>query len=106
MKKILFLFLLINLISCGNPEPNPCLISEDFIKTDLNYPDEAEFSSFDCSTETNSDGSYTVLRKISAKNAFGVQSSYVYKVKLSFNGGDALDSNNWNLISMQSEEYK
>lgn len=105
MKKITFLFCLI-IISCGSSEPNPCIMSEDFIKKDLKYPDEAEFSSFDCSSETNSDGTYTILRKISTKNAFGIQSSYIFKVNLSFNGGNPVDSNNWTLLSIQSEEYK
>lgn len=33
-------------VSCGASEPNPCMMSEDFIKQDLTYPDEAEFSTF------------------------------------------------------------
>jgi len=106
MKKIMLVLSILLFISCGSSEPNPCLMSEDFIKQDLKYPEEAELSSFDCSSETNSDGSYTILRKIIAKTAFGVKSTYVYKVTLSYNGGITTDINNWRLIYIKSEEYK
>ena len=107
MKKIILsICLLTMLFSCGSNEPNPCLIAEDFIKTDLNYPKEASMSVFDCSKETNSDGSYTILTKISAKNSFGIEKEFIYKVTLSYNGGITTDIGNWTLIKMQSEEYK
>jgi hypothetical protein len=104
MKK-LFLILIILFISCSD-DPNPCIISEDFIKQDLRYPESADFSAFDCSTEKNDDGSYTILRKVSAKNAFGVESSFVYKVQLIFKGGEWTDTSNWDLVNIRSEEYK
>lgn len=85
---------------------NPCVISEDFIKQDLRHPDTADFSMFDCSTEKNSDGSFTILRKVSAENAFGVKSSFIYKVKLGFKGGEWTDTSNWDLINIRSEEYR
>lgn len=85
---------------------NACSASEDFIKQDLRNPDTAEFSSLDCSVDNNDDGSYTVLRKISAKNSFGVQSSYVYKVTLGFKGGNWVEKSNWDLINIQSQEFK
>lgn len=85
---------------------NPCIISEDFIKQDLRHPSTADFSMFDCSTDKNSDGTYTILRKVAAKNSLGVESSFIYKVTLGFKGGNWVDMNNWTLIKMQSEEYK
>ena len=94
------------LTSCGSDEPNACLMSEDFIKMDLNYPAEAEFPFLDCNAEDNGNGKYTVLRKISAKNAFGVESELIYKVELQFNGGVTVDENNWELLSIRSEEVK
>lgn len=106
MKKIILVLSIFVFISCGSSEPNPCLMSEDFIKQDLTFPDEAEFSSLDCTSEMNVDGSYTILRKISGKNAFGVQSSYIYKVTLSYNGGITTDINNWTLINIRSEKYQ
>jgi hypothetical protein len=85
---------------------NPCIISEDFIKQDLRHPSTADFSMFDCSTDKNSDGTYTILRKVAAKNSLGVESSFIYKVTLGFKGGNWVDMSNWTLIKMQSEEYK
>lgn len=85
---------------------NPCVMSEDFIKKDLRYPNTAKFSTFNCSSEQNGDGSYTVLRKVSAKNAFGVESDFIYKVRIGFTGGNEVDINNWKLIGIQSEEYR
>jgi|SRR5690554_1252197 len=84
---------------------NPCVMSEDFIKRDLRYPKTAKFSIFNCSSERNDDGSYTILRKVSAKNAFGVESEFVYKVRMGFTGGVDVDINNWKLIGIVSEEY-
>ena len=95
-----------NAISSYEESDNVCTTSKDFIKKDLRYPDTAEFSMLDCSSERNTDGSYTILRKVSAKNVYGVQSSYIYKLRLGFKGGDWIDINNWDLISIKSEEYK
>jgi hypothetical protein len=85
---------------------NPCIISEDFIKKDLQNPSTADFSMFDCSNDKNSDGTYTVLRKVSAKNSYGVEKEFIYKVTLGFKGGNWVDMDNWDLIKIQSEEYK
>lgn len=87
-------------------DANPCIISKDFIKQDLNNPATADFSMFDCSTDKNSDGTYTVLRKVSAQNSFGVEKEFIYKLKLGFKGGNWVDISNWDLIKIQSEEYK
>ena len=83
-----------------------CEMSKDFIKQDLNYPKSADFSILDCSVENNSDGSYTILRKVGAQNAFGVESEFIYKVSLAYTGGIEVDIKNWKLISIRSEEVK
>jgi hypothetical protein len=83
-----------------------CEMSKNFIKQDLNYPKSADFSMFDCSVENNSDGSYTILRKVGAKNAFGVESEFIYKVRLGYTGGIDVDIENWKLISILSEEVR
>ncbi|MGG5599319.1 hypothetical protein ACPDHJ_05895 [Myroides sp. C8-3] len=107
MKKIIALILFcILLYSCGEDTPDPCFISKEFIKHDLKYPEEAEFSIADCNKENLSSDTFVVLRKVIAKNAFGVKTAYIYKVTLKFNGGITSDKNNWELIEMRSEEYK
>jgi len=87
-------------------DANPCIISEDFIKDDLYNPETASFSSFNCSNEENSDGTYTILRKVSASNKLGIETEFIYKVKIGFKGGNWVDIDNWDLISIQSEEYR
>ncbi len=94
------------LVNKSGSSSNPCAISSDFIKADLNYPDEASFSVFDCNSTENSDGSFTVLQKVKAKNAFGMEKSYIYKLKLRYNGGDKLDQSNWTLESKRSEAVR
>ncbi|MGL6037546.1 MAG: hypothetical protein ACRC0E_01460 [Soonwooa sp.] len=94
------------MISCGKSEPNACLMSEDFIKKHLNYPAEAEFPMLDCNVKSDGNGNYTVLRKITAKNAFGVKSEFIYKVEMYYNGAIPEDINNWTLMNIKSEEVK
>ena len=106
MKKLLFLFTAVFFIACGSDSPNACLMSEDFIKMDLNFPKEASFPMLDCNTTDNGNGNYTVLRKISAKNAFGMETEIIYKLELHYKGGVDVDSNNWELISIRSEKVK
>lgn len=85
---------------------DPCIIAKDFIESDLKNPSTADFSTFDCSKEQNSDGSYTILRKVTAENSLGVEKKYVYKVRFGFLGGNEVNIKDWKLIGIQSEEYK
>lgn len=106
MKKLLLIILGITMLSCGGNEPNACMASEQFILKELNYPKGADLPFLECHvTEKNSD-KYTVLRKISAVNAFGVETEYIYKVRMQFLGGDQLDDNNWQLLSIIHEEVR
>ena len=102
MKKLILLIVII-FLSCSN-ETNAWVMSEDFILEQLSYGDEAEFSSFDCSTTNEPDGSYTVLRKVEVKNGFGVKSEYVFKLNMSFIGGNSVDIKNWKLNHIDSEK--
>lgn len=105
MKKLILIVLFIPLLACANDKPRACLMVFDFIKQDLTNPKEADMSIFDCSETVNAN-LHTVLTKISAKNAFGVEKEYIYKVILNYKGGDKLEKSSWELISMRSEEYK
>lgn len=87
------------------PKINPCEISKDFIRKDLQHPSTASFSTFDCSSEVNSDNSFTILRKVSAKNSFGLELEFIYKLRFGFTGGNETDIKNWKLIGIVSEEY-
>lgn len=106
MKSVLLLFAGIALFSCKSVEasPNPCIMVEEFIKQDLSNPNTLEHSVFDCNKESTGYNTWTVLTKISAKNAFGVSQEYIYKVVMKYKGGIDVDIKNWELISMRSEQ--
>lgn len=76
----------------------------DFIKEDLKFPLEAEHSILDCS-QTKNNNQYTVLTKVRAKNALGVQTEFVYKLELEFLGGISVEKKNWHLNRIRSEVY-
>lgn len=107
MKRILFLFFaLISFLSCedkGATLTRAGIASEDFVKARLKYPAEAEFEG-DIRGESVSDSTFLVYQKFNAKNAFGVKSSYVYKVKMVYLGGDWTDRNNWTYSNMIIED--
>ncbi len=108
MRKLILLFILsILFIGCeGNNQPNGCIVIFDFIKKDLNYPEEAKHHFLDCRSELNSDGTYTVFTFVTAKNGFGVKEKYIFKYVLSHNGLNPNDLNNWSVISKRSELTK
>lgn len=83
-----------------------CSMAKDFIKQDLQNPATADFDLLDCRSEKNYDSSYTVMRKVSAKNSLGVEKEYIYKIIIGFTGGEKYDRSSWTLVSMRSEEYR
>lgn len=107
MKRFLFLFFaLIFFLGCENKSATLTragIASEDFVKARLKYPAEAEFER-DIRGESVSDSTFVVYQKFNAKNAFGVRSSYVYKVKMIYLGGDWADINNWTYSNLIIED--
>lgn len=103
---VIFAFIYKSGFFSDSDSKNPCLISEHFIKQDLNYPDNSEIPFLECNiTETNGN-EYTILRKVEASNAFGVKKTYIYKVKMAYVDGEESDAENWVLLEMRNEEYK
>ncbi|GHV27483.1 hypothetical protein FACS1894176_09440 [Bacteroidia bacterium] len=81
------------------------ITAQDFVKQKLNYPKEAEFNS-NVVHETDGYGKCIVLGKVTAKNAFGVRTEYVYKIWLSHNGGDWTTLSNWSYSKLIIEDTK
>lgn len=100
MKKILFLMICLTsliMYSCDNNKPTftrAAIMSEDYVKVRMKYPAEVEFEG-DRRGSENGTNEYDVFQKFTAKNAFGVKSSYVYKIHMIYKGGDWSDINNW-----------
>lgn len=99
-------YFLIKDSSCFGSSSNACQMSEEYVKMTLNYPDDASMSFLDCHSEEKGNGTYRVLRKVKAKNAFGMSKSYIYEIVLKYKGGEKVDENNWELISIRHEEEK
>jgi hypothetical protein len=70
------------------------LISEDFVKSKLKFPLESEFKTSAHIHEVEGNQAI-VINKFTTKNAFGVTSEYVYKIWMTFNGGDWENVENW-----------
>ena len=87
------------------------IISEHFVKSKMNYPRETKFRTSKHVHEVEN-GQAVILNKFTTKNAFGVEIEYVYKIWLTFNGGEWEDIENWkytNLIienTATREQYK
>ena len=85
--------------------------SQDFVKTKLNFPEEAEFPWSAISIkEISPDNSlgvsrYDVTGYVITKNAFGVKQKYKYECLLNFTeGGDEMKTSDWDLVSVNLEK--
>lgn len=106
MKKLLFFATGMFLLAACDGGPNPCMMSEAYVKHELNFPNEAEMSFLDCNSEKLSNGNYRVLRKVTGKNAFGMSETFIYEIVMKYNGGESVDQNNWQLESIRSEKTR
>lgn len=77
------------------------VMSEDFVLQRLRYPATADFESLGVIWEPeNEEGTKGVLiKKFTAKNAFGVPIQYIFKIKIEFLGGE------WELIENWTYDY-
>ena len=103
MKKVLLLAVMaILLISCNNTSKIPILddgnkcaiMSEDFVKSKLKYPEETDFQTSSFVHEREGCAAI-ILNRFTSKNGFGVTITYTYKIWLQFKGGEWNDINNW-----------
>lgn len=100
MKKCLFFmvcFVTLILTACEDNKPTftrAAIISEEFVSPRMKYPAEVKFDGDRRGSETSAN-EYDVFQKFTAKNAFGVKSSYVYKIHMIYKSGDWTDINSW-----------
>ena len=106
MRKVLFLLVTLALSVGVYAQSNTykdggkCSIaSPDFVKEKLNYPKTAKFNKSHVHEE-NGYQKAIVIAKLTAKNAFGVESEYVYKIWMTHNGGDWTEKENWKMTKM------
>ena len=110
MKKILFLMVaLVAMIACDDlKQPSftkAAIKSESFVSVRMKYPAEVEFDGDyrGCETGPNE---YNVLQKFTAKNAFGVKSSYIYKINMLFKGGEWTEQSSWTYDKLIIEDLQ
>ena len=94
------------MVSCEDNQPDfnkAAIMSEDFVKPRLNFPEEAVFNEDSRGSET-SEYEYDVLKKFTSKNAFGVKVSHIYKIHMIYKSEDWTDINNWtyNLLKIEN----
>lgn len=112
MKKILLVIigLVFSFISCDSSvdiKSRASIISEDFVKERLNYPATADFGWDTVWTPDYLDENRgTLLKKFTAKNAFGVPIEYVYKIDIRYLGGEWTDTSNWTYDYLIIEEVQ
>lgn len=111
-KQLIFFTLLLIFASCGSNTSssdsvdsvinngNRCaVISEDFVKQKVKYPDETNFTTSSYVHELDN-GIPVILNRFTTKNAFGVTITCTYKIWLNFKGGDWSDINNWSYYKL------
>ena len=108
MKKLIFLMMLLcSVFSCDDNKPTLIragIKAEYFVKEKMKYPEEVEFTS-EHRGEQLSVNKFKVYQTFTAKNAFGVKSSYVYRAIMVYDGeGDWTDGNNWDCEELIIED--
>lgn len=85
-------------------ERSKCFIaSQDFVKENLKYPQEATFSN-SYVHEINGYGNCIIIGQVTAKNAFGVKILYTYKIWMTHNGKEWTDQRNWKYSKLILED--
>ena len=94
-------------MSCDDNKPTLIragIKAEFFVKQKIKYPAEAEFIS-EHRGEQLTENKFKVYQKFTAKNAFGVKSTYVYRAIMLYSGdGDWTDENNWRCEDLVIED--
>lgn len=72
------------------------IIAKDFVKSHFAHPSECDFEDLDYrGEECIEPNRFKVLQQFTAKNSFGVESEYVYKIYIQYFGGEWEDVKNW-----------
>lgn len=80
------------------------LASQDFVKLQIKYPEEANFAWAPKYSQQINDSTYKIVGELTAKNAFGVKSKIIYKCTMVYKGGDDMDTNSWETNDLEINE--
>lgn len=76
------------------------IISQKYVKAQLNYPAEAEFNFLPDLAEEQEENLYRIVGSVTAKNALGVKSEIQYLCRLKYLGGDPMNIESWKLVDI------
>lgn len=77
------------------------LISQEFVKHQLDFPEEADFPFLAIESFEYQDNIYTISSEVTGKNAFGVKIKKRYSCQLQYLGGEEFQLANWKKIELQ-----
>jgi hypothetical protein len=77
--RVAILLCLCLVLGCGvgNPEVDKIIRAKQIVRSQLNYPDTADFHDMSTSVRGN-----TVTLTVTAKNAFGVPSTHTFNIEV------------------------
>ena len=111
MKKILIIaVVLVASVSCNTAPKDASdkitsyVMAQDMIKEKFRFPEEVKFEQRDLIHEVDGPGECVLMGAVTAENAFGVRSRYIYKIWLIYSGGEWADSRNWSYSRLIIED--
>ncbi|MCC2590343.1 hypothetical protein [Chryseobacterium sp. MFBS3-17] len=89
-------------VSESNNATAAYIISKKYVKTQIEYPEEADFAFLPVLAEKqeHTDEIYRVVGDVTVKNAFGVKSKVRYLCRLKYLGGDVHEAASWELVDL------
>ena len=80
------------------------VISKDYVKNKLSFPEEADFDSAPMHSEVYADSTFKEIGNVVAKNAFGVKIKYRFTCYLKYLGGKDSNDASWSLEKVDMEQ--
>ena len=74
------------------------IISQNVVKGNLNYPEEADFPMMGYEVLEYADNVYRVHSTVTSKNGFGVKIKKSYECTIQYLGGDETERTNWKVV--------
>jgi hypothetical protein len=81
-------------------ESEAWIIAKDYVESNLKAPSTADFSG-EYSFKKEGENTFTIVSAVDAENVFGAKLRKPWRVKLTYNGGEWTDKNNWTLLDIE-----
>jgi len=76
------------------------IVSKEFVKSHLDFPEEAEFPLMPVMSDIqeDTDSLYRVVGEVTFPNSFGVKSKKRYILRMKYLGGEELNPRSWKVV--------